>query len=107
MKYSKVFFICNILTLGYLIVPIFYLIFIPQKIDVIVEFLYYSDVSYVVVNVLSLISFVFWIKCIVYWNNSDKKISSLLFLIFFTIIFTPFYYLFEIRKKQGALDKKR
>lgn len=99
MKYSKVLFLSNILTLGYLIVPIFYLIFIPEDVSQIVNLLYYTELSYVIVNILALLTLIFWIQCFIYWNKNDKKISTLLCLIFFTALFTPFYYLFQIRRK--------
>lgn len=50
-------------------------------------------------KLMGVISFIFWIYTIVIWNKRKESTISLLLLLFLNIIYAPFFYLREMRKK--------
>jgi hypothetical protein len=99
MVLKRVLFICNLLLLLLFFAPLASALLSTELMDRIVNLLFYSSTGYIIANLLGVACLVFWGLCLQFWGRFDRRIWTLLCLIFLTALFTPFYYLGYIRKK--------
>lgn len=99
---KKIFFsICYVANVLYFILlfllPIFYFFF-DNTLQLFLQTNIWGDIINVLLTILTI---VFWVYCIVIWAKFDRKAIRLILIIFLSCIYNTFYFVKIVRNKWG------
>jgi len=91
--------IANIAIIVYFLIPFGALVFSPDSFDKLLNMFFKSIIGQISYLILTCSTFVFWIYCLRNALKAKDNIPTVL-LIFINAFYSPFYYLFVIRKRE-------
>lgn len=96
-KFLFVSWVANILAIFYILIPFVFI----NHYDEIIEVLYYTNLGTAFFYILSILTLVLCLYCIVDSKKKGKGALNVIILIFLNGLYTPFYYYSNYLKKEG------
>lgn len=91
--------IANIAIIVYFLIPFGALVFYPDYFDELLNLFFKSIIGQISYLILACLTFIFWVYCL--RNALKAKDNTHIVLLFFiNVLYSPYYYLFYIRKRK-------